>query len=130
MDNKFDDNDIFKKFYVKYKSIIDKKLSRIIINIFEHNTINYNGVYVLTLRDKYQIKNDIYDYTSQRLKGGIRHSYIINESKFLIFNEVCKKILSEHYKTIPVCNFGFNKSFCFDYKKFDTSINIYFKLLE
>jgi hypothetical protein len=129
MDYEIDDV-LFNKFYDTYKPVIDKKLSRIILNLFEKDKLNFESIYVITLRNGYNIKDIIYKVQKKYVNDKIRRRYIADGNRILTFDAVCKKILNEHYKTAPVCNFGFNNKLCFDYRDLDISINIYFKILE
>jgi hypothetical protein len=132
MESESDNDVLFNKFYNKYKRIIDKKLSRIIINLFEGYKIDFNKCYVLSMKDKYADDISIFDIKKRFYGNGVIHEYSPNRDRLLLFNRVCMKIINEHYKTSPVCRFGFNKELCFDFIFFgpDADIHIYFRILE
>jgi hypothetical protein len=75
MDNKSEENIIFKKLYKKYKPILDKKLSRIILNLFDKYKINYKAIYIITIGRKYKVIKDIYDISERHKLDKLRHDY-------------------------------------------------------
>jgi hypothetical protein len=130
MDSEVDDI-LFRKFYKSYKKIIDRKLSKLICDLFLLDKVSYHKIYVITLRNENNVKDIVCDIIERhRNADEMCREYIANRNKMLVFNEVCKRILNEHYGVSPACRFGFDGTLCFDYKEIDMTINIYFKILE
>jgi hypothetical protein len=128
-------NFLVEEMYENYRHFIKKAITKCIIRQVRRDNIKPHKTYTFSFqRFLIERRHRYSDSTLARINDGKRSTPpTIDKDKYKAMHDMLCMIIRNHKKIFnlePVCNYGYDNSFCFDFSEDYININVFFTILE